>query len=305
MNTGNSIAAGIVLFNPEKERLEDNICRLKEQVKDIYIFDNSEISNGGYEGITYLSENRNCGIAYALNRIMEQAKDDGHKWLITMDQDSLIPNGMIYGFEESIKTHDNIGIVCPQVIDKRRTYLQAESSTIEEYVDFCITSASCTSIEAWERCGKFDEWMFIDLVDNDFCKRMVLSGYKILKLNKWILDQEFGKIIPKSKRKQKFWIGVSKILHNLNFAKFSYKKFVSPLRVYYTNRNVIYLNKKMKKYGPVGYENYNCKGYIGFIISFMIPSILRAQDKKSVLKATIRGICDGKKSKPTEWSAET
>lgn len=297
-----NIAAGIVVFNPEKGRLEKNICRLKEQVGEIYIFDNSEISSGDYEGVTYLSEKRNCGIAYALNRIMEQAKADGYRWLITMDQDSLIPNGMIHGFEESIKTHENIGIVCPQVIDKRRTYLHVENNIEEKYVDFCITSASCTSIEAWERCGKFDEWMFIDLVDNDFCKRIVLSGYKILKLNRWILDQEFGKIIPKSEWKQKFWISVSKILHNPNFAKFSYKKFVSPLRVYYTNRNIIYLNKKMKKYGPIGYENYNCRGYLGYIISFMIPSILRAQEKGEVLKATIKGIKEGLYSEPIEWS---
>ena len=60
----------------------------------------------------------------------------------------------------------------------------------------------------------------------------------------------------------------------------------------------------MKKYGRVGYENYNCKGYFGFIISFMIPSILRAQDKKAVLKATVKGIHDGMKSNPVEWSAE-
>lgn len=238
------IAAGIVVFNAEKERLEKNISRLKKQVKEIYIFDNSDISDGDYDGVTYLSENKNCGIAYALNRIMEQAKVDGYKWLITMDQDSLIPDGMVHGFEESIRTHENIGIVCPQVIDRRRTYLQAEDNEAEEYVNFCITSASCTSIEAWEKCGKFDEWMFIDLVDNDFCKRITLSGYKILKLNKWILDQEFGKITPKSEWKQKFWVGVSKILHNQNFVKFSYKKFVSPLRVYYTNRNIIYANKK-------------------------------------------------------------
>lgn len=63
------IAAGIVVFNAEKERLENNISRLKKQVKDVYIFDNSNVSDGDYDGVTYLSENKNCGIAYALNRI--------------------------------------------------------------------------------------------------------------------------------------------------------------------------------------------------------------------------------------------
>ena len=32
------IAAGIVVFNAEKERLENNISRLKKQVKDVYIY---------------------------------------------------------------------------------------------------------------------------------------------------------------------------------------------------------------------------------------------------------------------------
>ena len=52
------IAAGIVVFNAEKERLENNISRLKKQVKDVYIFDNSNVSDGDYDGVTYLSENK-------------------------------------------------------------------------------------------------------------------------------------------------------------------------------------------------------------------------------------------------------
>lgn len=32
------IAAGIVVFNAEKGRLENNISRLKKQVKDVYIY---------------------------------------------------------------------------------------------------------------------------------------------------------------------------------------------------------------------------------------------------------------------------
>lgn len=305
-NNNDSVAAGIVLFNPELTRLMACIENLKQQVSKIYIFDNSSRAiHINDDSIVYITENKNKGIAYALNRIMERAQKDGFEWVVTMDQDSIVPCGMIDGFKEGIRGHANLGIVCPQVIDKRRIYLVAENNEQESYVDFCITSAACTSVEAWEKCGKFDEWLFIDLVDNDFCKRIILNGYKILKLNKWVLDQEFGKIVPKSEREQKFWLAVSKVLHNQNFAKFSYKKFVSPLRVYYTNRNIIYVNKKMKKYGHVGYENYNCKGYPGFIISFMIPSILRAQDKIAVIKATFDGIVDGAKSNPEQWTAKS
>ena len=305
MHMNNKIAVGIVLYQPDMARLKQCVANLEKQVDKIYVFDNSEKgTNLNDEHIVYMTEGKNRGIAYALNKIMEKAQIDDFDWVVTMDQDSIVPDGMISGFRKCIALHSDVGIICPQVIDKRRVYSVAERNKEEVYIDFCITSASCTSIEAWEKCGKFDEWLFIDLVDNEFCKRIRMRGYKIIRLNEWVLDQEFGKIIPKSEREQKFWLAVSKVLHNQNLAKFSYKKFVSPLRVYYTNRNIIYVNKKMKKYGHVGYENYNCKGYPGFIISFMIPSILRAQDKKAVFKATVKGICDGKESQPVEWSAE-
>lgn len=44
-----SIAAGIVLFNPQKERFEESLDHLKEQVGTIYIFDNSAASTDSYD----------------------------------------------------------------------------------------------------------------------------------------------------------------------------------------------------------------------------------------------------------------
>lgn len=301
------IAAGVVLYNPDDiNRLHRNIEVLKKQVSEIYLFDNStvELKLKISDGITYLKEDGNKGIAYALNAIMQHAEKDGYSWVLTMDQDSILPEGMVESFSDFIQkdTVMNIGIVCPQVQDKRRTYMKIESeSKPYESIDFCITSASCTSVEAWKRVGGFDEWLFIDLVDNDFCRRMRVANYKIVRMNEWILDQEFGKITPKEPKKQEFWIRLSEVLHNANIAKFSYKKVVNPMRVYYTCRNIVYVNKKMKFYGKTGYENYNCKGYIGFVVSFMVPSVLRASEKIKVLNACLRGTKDGWLKQVEPW----
>lgn len=296
------IVAGVVLFNPG-ERTLNCLSSLHRQVERIYVFDNSvdQIEIQLPDNIVYLSEGKNKGIAYALNKIMERAKTDGYRWVLTMDQDSILPDGMVRDFSRYL-SRPKIGIVCPQVIDKRRKYMETKHGDDEEYVKKCITSSSCTSIDIWEKIGKFDEWLFIDLVDDEFCKRMTVSGYKILKLNKWVLDQEFGKIEPKSERVQKFWIKVSKVLHNQNFAKFSYRKSVSPMRVYYTCRNIIYVNRKMKKYGNTAYKNYNCKNYLGFVICFIWPSILRADKKMDVVKAAWNGTRDGCKKKVEVWN---
>ena len=299
------IAAGIVLFNPEDtERVKHSLNSVLAQVSKVYVFDNSTKENiiTFPSSVTYLTERENKGIAYALNQIMKRAQFDGYKWLVTMDQDSVIPEGLISAYEK-YTADDSIGIICPQVVDSRRSYMEVKKEPREEFIDFCITSASCTSISAWERVGKFDEWLFIDLVDNDFCKRMIVSGYKILRLNNLVLDQEFGKIIQKSERVQKFWNGIAKMFHNDNFGKLGYRKFVSPMRVYYTNRNIIYINRKLKKYGKTGYrDNYNCNGYLGFLISFVIPSILRSQDKRKVMGAVMTGIRDGLLCDAVVWN---
>lgn len=302
------IAAGIVLFNPDnEERLNKSIASVLTQVDHLYIFDNSTKKNNlkFSSAITYITENSNNGVAYALNRIMEKAKDDGFEWVVTMDQDSILPANTIKLYKKYAGEKKNIAIICPQVIDSRRSYMKVKKKPQKEYIDFCITSASCTNLSAWEKVGAFDEWLFIDLVDNEFCKRLIVSGYKILRLNNLILDQEFGKIIPKSEKTQRFWNFVAQKLHNDNFAKFGYRKFVSPLRVYYTNRNIIYVNRKLRQYGKTGYENYNCKGYLGFIIAFTIPSFLRADAKCGIIKAIVKGVYDGVISKPVAWQPDS
>ena len=300
------IAAGIVLYNPEdEERVQKSIKSIFEQVDKVYVFDNSTDRNKiVFPGnVTYISEGKNMGVAYALNRIMEKSKIDGYEWLMTMDQDSILPKGIIMAYEKYL-SDETIGIICPQVIDSRRSYMEVKKNPKEEYIDFCITSASCTKIDVWEKVGRFDEWLFIDLIDNDFCKRIKASGYEILRLNELVLDQEFGKITPKSKQIQTFWNKIAKLLNNENFAKLGYYKFVSPMRVYYTNRNIIYINKKLRNYSSTWYkENYNCKSYPGFLINFVLPSIFRAQKKKKVIKAVITGIRDGRKAKPDIWIA--
>lgn len=298
------IAAGVVLFNPDdEERLQKSLQSVLAQTDHVYIFDNSTKKHDitFSKCVTYLTDCENKGIAYALNRIAEAAQNDGYEWLITMDQDSIIPSGTVAAYEKHIQNNNQIAIICPQVIDSRRSYMEIKKEPQEEFVNFCITSASCTNLNAWKKIGKFDEWLFIDLVDNDFCKRLIVSGYRILRLNNIVLDQEFGKIIPKSEKTQKFWNHIAKLLHNDNFGKFGYKKFVNPMRVYYTNRNIIYVNRKLQQYGKTGYENYHCKGYFGFLLAFAIPSILRAQEKKAVIKATFEGIRDGITTKTVFW----
>lgn len=306
------IGAGIVVYNPKKERIKANIEQILNQVDKIYIYINSikEFNLKEYfnsEKIQYLGNNENVGLAKAMNEIMEIADKDGMEWLMTLDQDSIVPNDIIQSFKEYVSI-ENVGIICPNVIDKRRVYMKADTTSETSSVDVCITSASLTRIEAWKQVGKFDDNLFIDLIDNDFCKKLKLNGWQILMINKVILDQEFGDIKLKSKKEVKFILKIAKKIKNKklakNFSKLTYKKNVSPMRVYYTNRNVIYLNKKFKNYNGIGYSNYNCNTYFGFNICFNLASFIRGKNKMKILKAIHDGKRDGRKLKANVFKAE-
>lgn len=295
------VVAGIVLFHPNPKRLQTCLQNILNQFDEIILFDN--VGDQGHlqevnSKISYYTEYNNKGVAYALNYIFKIAKEKEADWVVTFDQDTNIPEDYRNKCEKLFDI-PNVAIITPQVIDKRRPYIKPTRRNVP-YVDveYCITSASCTNLKLWEKLGGFDEWLFIDFVDNDYCKRINIEGFRILQMSNIIINQEFGNISLKAAWKVKFYLWLSKVTHNKNVAKLSYHKQVTPLRVYYVHRNLLYLNKKYKHYGGIGYRNFNCNSFVGFLFYFSLPSIIRGKEKIKILKAIIKGLYDGYKSKP-------
>lgn len=311
--SSHSVMAGMVLYNSDYNRLVECLKALDNQVEIIVIYDNSpqemetevqEYLNSHFK-CEYIFSGKNIGMPEAMNKILEIGDQKGFKWVLTMNADSVAPLDLVNKFSQYFEQQD-IGMICPQVIDRRRKYMTVKKNAPNRFTSMCITSGACTRIEAWKQVGKFDGWLFVDLLDNDISKRMILNKWKIYQVGSVILDQEFGDIQAKAKWKEVFWLGVGKILKNENLAKFSYKKIVHANRVYYTCRNIVYLNKKYEKYGGIGYEeNYNCHTFFGFVICFVLPSILRADKKREVIKAVWKGFAEGrnKVKKTVPWKA--
>lgn len=305
-----NIAAGIVLYEPDFERLNKNLKSLCQQFETIILFNNKaniskvNIATKFINKVIIIGKGNNLGIAFALNQIMKKAQELNYRWVVTLDQDSIVPDNLV---DEYSKHLDNpeLGIICPQAIDKRRKYENIKKTPKEEYVDMCITSGSCTNIKVWNKIGGFDNWLFIDLVDNDFCKRIILSRYKILKLNTVILDHQYGTILRRNKYVENFFLKLGEKIDDVNVQKLSFKRVVNPMRIYYENRNTIYLNKKFQNYGGIGYSNHHCHSYAGFFLTFSVYSLLVGKEKKKIFLAILNGIHDGKeKAKQTlPWKA--
>lgn len=112
------VVAGIVLFNPDLQRLNENINAVKNQVEQIIFFDNgsqnwNEIKkffkkNDLENNIKVLRSKNNKGIAYALNMIAVYAMNNGYEWLLTLDQDTVIKKDLITKYS-SFTNLKNIG----------------------------------------------------------------------------------------------------------------------------------------------------------------------------------------------------
>ena len=229
------IVAGIILYNPDIDRLMDNISAIYQQVESIIIIDNNSINIIEFEEkltrnnkIKLVKNTSNQGVAKALNQLAIAAIGFNYEWLITLDQDSVVPENLVEIYSRYIGIA-KVGLICCKIIDRNFGELssQQEKRNGWEFVDLCITSASMINLSVWQSVGGFCEEMFIDSVDFDICYLIKENGYKILRTNETALLHEVGK----SQKKE--FCGREELVFNH-----------SPLRCYYIIRNSLLLGKR-------------------------------------------------------------
>lgn len=289
-----NVLAGIVTFNPELDRLKLNIEHIVGQVNEVVIFDNGsknieDISYlcSMYSTVNILISPENVGIAAALNRIVDYCLVNKYEWLLTLDQDTVCPDNMISKYEPHLKC-DNVALICPKLIDKRKTILESQdNNTLEvEEIDSCETSGTLMNLELCKTVGWFEEILFIDYVDFEYCKRLIVNGYKILRINSVILDQEFGVVVPS--KFSDFYLTLSEMTKINAISKLSYNSIYSSFRCYYCTRNRIYYLIKYHKY-------LNMPKEILETLKIYTRVLFRGQQKIQLLKSILRGFYHGLK----------
>ena len=268
------ISVGIVLFNPDINRLKENINAVIVQCTHVYLVDNGS-SNVG-EVIELLKRYKqskfsmvynpvNQGIAKALNQLAAAAQSDGFEWVLTLDQDSVVPYNIIQEFEKYVD-RQNIGMLCPVIYDRNKEMAVEEKEGYKE-IEKCITSGSLLNIKAWSQIAGFDESMFIDGVDFDICYRLRQAGYKILCIENVVLLHELGRI---EYRRFLFW----KVL----------VKNHSAFRKFYIARNTVYLARK---------EHSNIVKAILQNAKLFFIAVCYEKDKRKKITKILQGTIEG------------
>lgn len=269
------ILAGIVTFNPELERLGDNIKAVQNQVDKVIIVDNGSKNindvKTAFSDIEVLELHANKGIATALNHIGHYAIKHKYDWFLTLDQDTVVFPTLI----ENYKPHLSLPQVGTLTCLFQDINMEPVTIPLTEYdkVDYAITSAALMNTQVFEQSERFDDVMFIDYVDYDINLHYKKLGYFVYRINKIGFYHEIGHQTPIS------FMG-----------KKAYTFNHSPFRVYYMTRNALYLRRK---YGANSITN----GFVVTIRDNFIKILFFESEKLKKLNAIRKGVLDGLKMK--------
>lgn len=260
------LAAVTVWFNPASLKNQNaiaNIMSYADFCDVVIIVDNSKNDNSNLIPIKssyiYLSNKNNGGIAGALNLGILTAQSKGCDFVLTMDQDSWFSNGKANMYIQNVEKHLNVAKVfslkleyndsksgallkwpteyIPKSLKRfikhsllRKKIPQKKEIQEHEYVTQAYTSGTISEIKLWEAIGKYDEFLFIDEVDFDFCNKVLLHNEKILKFNNCTMNHSLGTkyrtLFPKcyyTKNKKRFYY----IIRNKYIQEFRYGKLLN------------------------------------------------------------------------------
>lgn len=278
------ICSGIITYNPTLTDVSTCLEALCNQVERVIIVDNASKNVKSlqevvskYANVTLVKNSQNIGFAKALTQVFEWAKSQGFNWVLTLNDDSVVPSNMISEYKKILENqgslvnqknskNSKIAIVCSLL--KNRLDGTILHSKCHE--DECITSGSLTSVEAWQKIGGFDEWLEIDGVDFDFSRRLARDGWQIVECQNVIMEHQIGKArsINLIIKHPIVWN------HNAN-------------RKYYIARNMQVVDYKM--------GTYSYAKSLRAVVRDMIFVALWEKNKFAKIRAMIRGFKDGQK----------
>jgi rhamnosyltransferase len=197
------VCAVVVTYNPRPSFVE-NVAALSTEVDHIVVVDNgssseTEVYLVGLEarlGCKVIRNHQNLGIAAALNIGVKYAMGAGFDWVATFDQDSRVSDGFISLMLETYRQAphpEKVAVVAPSYVDRESGARWKVAPASDGSLLSAWSSGSLMPVGAIQSVGAFDESLFIDRVDTDFCLRARRRGMLILQ-SPAVLFHSLGRI---------------------------------------------------------------------------------------------------------------
>lgn len=234
------ICGVVTLYNPPGNYLL-NISTFSQFLDKIFIVDNTPaaISDNHhillqrFPNAVILSTGKNLGIAKALNLAIEVALENNASWLLTMDQDSYFDVDQAEKYFNSCTEidKDKVAILSPS----HEIVSTDGESCLYKKRDEVMTSGNLLNLSLIRHIGYFNEELFIDSVDHDYCLRTNLLGLEVLQATNCFIRHVVGDLYQGS-----FLFGLKKKTFHIH----------SPKRMYFIVRNGLYIAEKYGKEFP-------------------------------------------------------
>lgn len=290
------VGAVVVTYHPDSD-LAERMRSLSAQVAHVVVVDNGSTDAtlaplavlADDHPLSLLRNATNLGIAAALNQGVSALRRRGATWALLLDQDSEPASDMVAKLLTTAtqpRSHP-IAQVAPNVRDRglpegtRRwlsltprhlfgfTRIRCNNDVIENVI--AVTSGSMINLAILDDIGGFDERLFIDFVDTDYCLRAAAGGYATIVNCRALLLHSVG---AKQARR----------LFGLKFIP----TFHSPLRRYYLFRNRVHMIRQHARRWPhwLTYET-------AATIHTLLGILLFENDKAHQFRACALGTWDG------------
>lgn len=229
-------ACCVVLFEP-KQYMINNIKDYFHSFDRVYIVDNSRkkqnlsILEGFFDRYTYVFNQNKGGLSHALNIACDLAIKDGQQYMVTFDQDSFCSRKSLEIMKRTIMEKKQAIAVAPTIVPYFNDLPDMKNDQIVSKklrrISFSITSGCMFSLNTYQSCGGFDERLFVEHIDTDFCLKLEKNHIPLYRCIDALLYQRAGNSVEK----RFLW----KKIHPL---------FSNPTRGYYLHRNQWYLYKR-------------------------------------------------------------
>lgn len=285
----NKLYAIVVTFHPNVETFFRLLTLLSPQVEKILQIDNATPDLGEnnvvINNLDKIINIKNVGVAAAYNQGIMKARLEGATHVMLFDQDSLPAEDLIQVMLSVLGkvTRDGVKVAAlgPNYTDAKGSYqspfvkikglrlVRLDTGRKESVeVDHLISSGCLIDLEALNEIGPFEDRLFIDYVDTEWCLRARHLGYKLLGVTN------------------------AKMVHDLgdHFIKI-FGKYIpthSPLRHYYIMRNGIWLIRQ----SWVGWR-WRILDSIRLLKIFLVFSCFSKNKRLDHLKMMVRGFVHG------------
>lgn len=189
----NSVFGCIVIY--ESQEYQDNLDNLLAAVDHLLIIDNSEqlIADSHHEKITVIHNQNRGGIAGALNRALAFCKQQQVDFLFLLDQDSIITPNIVAVLKQEMEI-SGAAVIGPKYLNSATKKpgmvildnhgrpspdrLTDKQGTFPAW--FVINSGSLIDIRRIDDDLIYDEKLYVDSVDIDFCLQLRQRNKKVM-----------------------------------------------------------------------------------------------------------------------------